>query len=471
MKKNKVFILLTISIAAALLIPSLIQNGMFLDGVTYGSISRNLAQGIGEFWNLQYTKTCHTSFYDHPPLVFGIQSIFFYVLGDGIYTERLYIVFTILLTCLGIVLCWQLFCNKTEYASFSWLAVLLFICTPIVSWSYKSNLLENTMSIFTIFSVYFISKALLKEKILLLLPGSALIILAFLSKGFVGLFPLATAMFYGLTTKFSKKIVVYSALIFLMVFALFCSLFMLFPDAKESLSLYCNHQLIPALIGKRETTTNNHFFILFKLILELSFPALILLISIIITRKKNINIPKSLKSSSLFFILIGISASLPLIIPLKQRAFYLVPSIPFFVISISMLILPFFKNSIEAFSESALILIKRLSICIISATLIISLFKIGKYSCDEELIKDVYIMSEAIPKASIISTTQENFYDWKLVAYMNRISLFSLDCDNRREYFLIKKDEKLDSTLNAYYLRLNLDLKRYLIFKRKPASL
>jgi len=73
---DKIFSLFTLAVFIGLLLPVLLKDGMFLDGVTYSCISKNLANNIGELWKPHYTKTLYPAFYEHPPLVFGIQSCF-----------------------------------------------------------------------------------------------------------------------------------------------------------------------------------------------------------------------------------------------------------------------------------------------------------------------------------------------------------------------------------------------------------
>lgn len=46
---------------------------MFVDGVTYAAIARNLAQGNGSFWSPFYTATLYPQFFEHPPLGFALQ--------------------------------------------------------------------------------------------------------------------------------------------------------------------------------------------------------------------------------------------------------------------------------------------------------------------------------------------------------------------------------------------------------------
>ena len=63
--------------------PNLISEGMFIDGVTYASISKNLANGLGDFWHLHYTQTLYNQFFEHPPLAFGMQASFFKLFGEN----------------------------------------------------------------------------------------------------------------------------------------------------------------------------------------------------------------------------------------------------------------------------------------------------------------------------------------------------------------------------------------------------
>ncbi|MFA7410019.1 MAG: glycosyltransferase family 39 protein, partial [Bacteroidales bacterium] len=257
------FWLLTALAFAGLLLPFLFHDGMFLDGLTYASISRNMSEGIGSLWKPHYTATLYPSFYEHPPLVFGIQSLFFRVLGDGIMTERLYSLSTALMTVWGIVAIWKLFSRDTRLANYSWLPVLLWIMTPVVFWSYRNNMLENTLTPFTLFAIWFLCKATLTGRYWWLLPASLLIFASFLSKGPVGLFPLVTIPVYALSVKkiFDLKDLSFSTLAILLPIFFLLILFWVAPDAKISLQNYLNSQLIPSLSGSREVTSASRFTI------------------------------------------------------------------------------------------------------------------------------------------------------------------------------------------------------------------
>ena len=85
----KPFRLLTFAVFAAATVPRLAHRGMFVDGVTYASIARNLAEGRGSFWSPSYTATLYPQFHEHPPLGFWLQSLWFRVFGDHLFVERL----------------------------------------------------------------------------------------------------------------------------------------------------------------------------------------------------------------------------------------------------------------------------------------------------------------------------------------------------------------------------------------------
>jgi hypothetical protein len=52
--KTVPFWLFTISCILILTISQLIQDGVFMDGMLYISVSKNLADGLGTFWEPQF---------------------------------------------------------------------------------------------------------------------------------------------------------------------------------------------------------------------------------------------------------------------------------------------------------------------------------------------------------------------------------------------------------------------------------
>ena len=103
----KSFRILTAAALAAAIVPRLAQRGMFVDGVTYASIARNLSEGRGSFWSPSYTATVYPQFHEHPPFGFWLQSWWFRVLGDHLFVERAYSLAAAIGTALLIALIWR----------------------------------------------------------------------------------------------------------------------------------------------------------------------------------------------------------------------------------------------------------------------------------------------------------------------------------------------------------------------------
>ena len=147
----------TLSIFLILTGSSLFSDGMFMDGLYYATISRNLAFGIGEFWQPIFTPT-DSVFWGHPPLAFGLQSLGFKIFGDSIYVERFYSFFTFIFSGFIIYLIWKEV-SKKELHHLFWIPLLLWTLVPLVPWAAANNILENTMAIFIYLAVLFILKS------------------------------------------------------------------------------------------------------------------------------------------------------------------------------------------------------------------------------------------------------------------------------------------------------------------------
>lgn len=469
---HKVFWLLTITVFIGLTLPFLIQDGMFLDGVTYSSIANNLANNIGSFWKPHYTQTLYSEFYEHPPLVYGIHSLFYKVFGNSIYIDRLYSFITGIISLIGITFIWKLSFKKTQFESYSWLPVIFWIMTPIVSWSIKNNMLENTVTLFIIFSIYFMLKSILTRKLIYLFIGTYFTLFAFLSKGPVGLFPLAAIIIYWISHKsYSiKNTVAYSILSLTILVSLSLALFIIEPTSFENISTYLKSQLFASIEGNRETT-GSRFYLLSKILLELLLPLILVLIFYIknyySSVKKNINWEKAL-----FFILIGISASLPLVISPKQHGYYLVPAIPFYCIGLSIILLQLLQGRYSNISSNIISKLQRLSLILLLMTIILSFSFLGKYSRDKDKLHDIYIISNIIPKGTIISTSIEYCKEWELIAYLSRIGNISLEYTQLHDYYLTGRNSQPDQRiLNNYNEILISKLFKYRIFyKKKPVN-
>jgi len=468
------FWLITCSVLIGLTLPVLIQDGMFMDAMLYTSVSHNLSMGIGTFWFPQFSYhniAGLSSFHEQPPLIFGIQALFFKVFGDSMYVERFYTFLSMVITAVLINLLWkEIFKNDEKLKKSGWLALVLWITIPVCFWSYTNNMHENTMGIFTLCSVFLIFKNFQSSRynILFCILSGIFIFLATMSKGIPGFFPIAVPFLYWLTTKkinFSKSIL-YTGIIILIPIFIYTILFII-PESKESLSLYLFKR---ALYRIQDTpTVNSRFYILFRLFSELIPQILFVIIIALIAKFKKIKI-YSLKDNNrlcIFFILVGLSASIPLMLTLVQKGFYFVPALPFFAIGLSIIVAPFLVSSIEKINTKS----KRyhvfflLSIFLFISTAFFIFMQKSKISREKDILHDVYSIGKVVPRFSTVNIPDKMWNDWGLQCYLIRYFNISLDPGNQNIYFMIEKSMEKDTLKN--YKKVNIETLKYNLYKRQ----
>lgn len=480
-KTHQYLWLFTLTAFILSLVPLLVQDGMFFDGVLYSGISKNLANNLGSFWQPHFTKTFFNEFYDHPPLVFGIQSLFFKVLGNSIYVERLFSFSNAILSLVGISSIWKLIFKDSHIKRFDWLPVLLWIITPVISASFRNNLLVNTVTVFTLCSSYFIIKAIIENKQIFLFIGSFFMALAFFSKGPFGLFPLVIGFFYWLCFSkitFMKSLKIFGVLLFSFL-GFIVLLFLIQPEGLNNISRYISVQLLPSLQNERYTRSSR-FYILIRLFLEL-LPSILTTLAVILTFRKRFKNYDNIKINyAAFFVLIGLCASIPLLVSLKQHPNYIVPSIPFFALGLSVIIVLFIKGIFEKLKQRTVIKLRIFSIILFSASLIFSFSFIGKsagadgliagimgkHSQNKDKLHDVYILTSIIPEGTIISVSKTFPRDPELRNYLGRIGYISVDWNAEKEFLLTENKIMEELSSDKYHEVPNLNLIKYKLFKR-----
>lgn len=475
---NFPFWITTVAVLIALICPVLIQDGMFMDGQQYAVIAKNLADGLGTFWfphvHDAWWKEGSPYFLEHPPLIYGIQSIFFKFLGSSMYVERIFSFFTAIVSALLITLIWrQLFKTDISIKRLSWLPVLLWIIVPVCSWSFQNDMHENTMGIFTLLSVLFSLKFIHDEKhafTWILLSGIA-IFLATLSKGIPGLFPLGVIFIYWLIDRkisFAKAFL-YSVVL-VVIPALIYVLLMLNDTANESLTFWFTKRLLQRV--DEAHVVSNRFYILYKLFMEL-IPAMALSIMIIIVAKlRKIKIATDKKDLRLIivFALIGLSASLPIMLTMVQKGFYIVPAYPYFAIALAILIAPLLKEFVLLFNNKTrykIVLIA--SVVLLASAIVFTSMQIGKTSRDKDMLHDVYMIGEIVPNNTIIQIEKPLYDKYNLIYYLVRhFNISSTIKEGDCQYYL--KSKSSDNLPGDGFVKMDIATKEYDLFKFKTTE-
>ena len=465
------FWLLTFSILIGLTLPTLIKDAMFMDAILYSSVSHNLSLGFGTFWFPQFSV--HNiaglpSFHEQPPLVFGIQSLFFRVLGDSMYVERFYTFLAMSITAFLIYIFWkEVYRNENDLKKLGWMPIILWITIPVCFWSYSNNMNENTMSIFTLCSVLITYKAFHAKThhIILLIISGFFIFLATLSKGLPGFFPILVPFLYWLVLRknsFSKTVI--QTLIITSIPILIYIILFLLPESKESLSIYFFTRALHRI--KEVPTVGNRFYILGRLFMELLPQIILVIIFFFISKIKKIKTQVSEQGREvLFFISVGLSASIPLMLTLVQKGFYFVPSLPFFAIAFSILIAPIISNltaKIKTQNKNYKVFLT-ISLLILIATTSFAFMQKGKISRNKELVHDIYLIGEAVPKNTTISIPSEMWNDWSLQSCLMRYYSISLEPTHLNTYYI--NDNKQQIKIPDNYKKVDIETLQYDLYK------
>lgn len=469
------FFLLAFAAMIALTLPVLIQDGMFMDALLYTSVSHNLSQGIGSFWFPQFSPRNLAidgvnGFLEQPPLGYWIQSLFFGLFGSSMYVERFYTFLTMCISASLIVIIWRsVFKTNETFKRLGWLPLILWITIPVCFWSFSNNMLENTMGLFILGAVLFAYMSYCeKTNIFYLFVAGIFVFLATLTKGIPGFFPITVpALWWLITRKSTLPEALRQTGIIILVPVMFYGVLFLIPESSESLSQYLFKRAFQR-IGEAPNV-GSHLYILVRLVSEL-LPALILIVIVfLIGGIKNVRskISENFRLS-IFFICVGLSGSLPLMLTRIQKGFYFVPSLPFFAIGFAILVAPYFSTWIskigtggkmhKSFVASGFVLVL--------VALIFSFMQIGKTSRNKEMLNDVYAIAQVVPSHTTVSVPDfETWNQWDLQSYFMRYFNISLD-DKTRNKFIIA-DRHIFSDSLPDYSRLNIETHRYDLYVRR----
>ena len=446
---------------------SWLSDGMFMDGTIYATLSRNLGFGLGTFWQSHLTNTLFPSFFEHPPLAFGLEGILFKIFGDSRFVERFYSLLTFIITGMLIVSIWKLFLKKSATG---WLPLLFWVAMPTVTWASVNNMLENTLIIFICLSVLFCLKYQKSNRIVFLLLAGLMLSFGFLTKGFVTFTPLAFPFFYWLFTRRGKFFsMVLNTVIILISAVVPLMLLFLFTGAHEFLPKYIEMALSKISTG---VTADSRFYIIHRLVMEL-LPAFGILLVLMLYCWKNklsfYNIRSSISPASIFFS-IGLAGVIPILLTMDQSAYFLLLSFPFFAISLGLIVNPLIETLLERinYNSNRYRLFKLFGVISLSAGIVLSVYFSGDFNRDKNMLKDMRVILVKLEKDSTINILPEMFEEWSLHSYYGRYKNISLDPDlNKKHEYLLIRTSLYSDTINKGFEKIDLKTKEYELFKRK----
>jgi len=447
------------------------SKGMFLDGLIYAAISKNLANGVGSYLNLYLSETFFKEFNEHPPLFFFIQAQFFRLIGDHpIFPEFLYMFVNTVITIYFMYKLW-IEVVTVKYKSYFWMPLFLWASYPLVTWAYYSNLLEITMTTFLVASIYYQVLFVKYFKYWYLVISSILILLAFLTKGPTALYPFSFIFFYYLVSyKITLKQMLISTILIILVSVLLFLIYLYIFDANEYFIKYFNSQF--NAVKSFENGTSSRFYVI-KMIFtnELLITYFIMITMYYIVKKNSIKviIDENIKILAIVLLLVVLSAVLPISISKKQRLFYSLSIYPLMAVAVAALFVQITHeiSVMKLIKLKYIIIFKRVTYLIAGLSIGLSIYVYNYSYKYEKWVSDLdKIISYVTPKNEklTIGACNKLFPSYILPAYFSRYSQLSFTNSLNYKYIIfINQCDKLNDKL---YKLVKLNNNEYYLYKK-----
>jgi 4-amino-4-deoxy-L-arabinose transferase-like glycosyltransferase len=442
-RRDITFVFFAFSLLCLAVVPRMFDRGMFLDGITYAALARNLAEGRGSLWHPHYTETVYPDFHEQPTLGIGLQAIAFRVFGDHLFVERLYSFVVAVLTFALMMWTWHASRHLAGDRIGSWVAPVLWITAPVVSWALSNNMLEATQTMFALLAVGAMLESLRRQgtsRVAWGLAGGVGVAVAVLVKGPVGLFPLAAPWAYWVAAlltrppdgaaerRFSRVLTV--ALCQLVGTAVVCTAVWSYGPARDGLRAYVAQQLRPTLTGSRETSAHRLRFA--KTTAQEVLPMAVLAgVTLLLARRRGADRATPLdRHRAATFFLLGCAATVPLGISPKQSGHYVVPAMPMFALGFASLIASRMESLLQ--SARAARWARNAAVLLLTATALGAFVRWVAPWRDAARLRDLDRVLAVVPPGTTVHLCPQAQMDWSLHAYAQRLARISLDSQRTR---------------------------------------
>lgn len=431
---------------------NLLTRGMFMDGLIYTSVAANMAECVGSFWHPVYTATQFPQFYEHPPLMMWLLSLWMRLFGTSLMAAKGYSVAVVLLTAALTVGVWKQLGFKT---SLGWLPLLMLTLIPDVALAAHNNYLESTMTLFVLASVWLVLRG--KGVGWHLLAG-VMLAAAFLTKGPTGLFPLALPALlwlFGTRKGFGQAAVgtlaMAAGLAAPMALLWFCV-----PDAQEFLRKYFDNQVI----GGSQVLVTERTYIVKTLFSHTAVVLVVALAAVLfgILRKSAPWRPTrdSWRRFGLMFAL-ALCGTLPMMVSTKQRAFYLLTVFPFVALAVAALLEPLARHMEKQLQRPAMTVA---TVAVLLAAVITNALHYGKPGRDKAMLHDMDVMAAEVHDGELVALAPEQASNNSLHGYWYFYHRVTLDA-NAQHRHLIAADDVADTT----YIEVPLPTEEYRLYR------
>ena len=182
--------------------------------------------------------------------------------------------------------------------------------------------------------------------------------------------------------------------------------------------------------------------------------------------------PQQYINFGLFFLFLGLSATLPIMISTKQSGIYLIPGLPMFAFSAAFFALPFFERLVNL--KMFNVFSKRFTYFSwfgLAITLIYTAAITGDYGRDKLLLSDIKTLKSIIPEDEKVGVCYEMMNDFTFHVNLQRFCRYELRKNTPTTFFLTRKNEcdsiHRDSLKIVGYVPYSIDNQYFIIYKKK----
>ncbi len=471
--------LLTLFVVSFHFFPRLVIRGLFGDGLLYSSMARNMAEGRGSFWLPKFSDGYWLdyvlpNYFENPPLMLWLQSLFFRFFGDHWWVEKLFCVPVLVLNILLVRLVWLSVFHENKIAkTFDWLPVFLWFFIPTVIWGNANNLMDNAQLTFCL-AAFWVVLGIERTENLRNLKGFANLWLAPLLI-FLGLITKSPVAFYVCAVPFLRQVFIFqerrwlgflkSSGLFLATIVFFGLLIWSSADAQFFFQNFWQQRLSAVIFGSRDDAAMVGFarFSVFKMVAVEILPLAGIAVLVFVWMKiKNFRaIPKLPKlkiptflgllniPESSFFFAVGLAATLPILVSARQNPMYLLPGLPMFGLAAAAMLLPSLQFLTKDFTEKNLRRAAWFFAAGLVGVAIHCFFIFGKPMRETEIQMGLKTLKKIVPVGEKVAACPELKQDFMMHTYLQRFHKIEILPDSAAVQFgLICKKCRASGNLN-----------------------
>jgi hypothetical protein len=386
---------------------------------------------------------------EQPQLGYWIESWWFRLFGDAYYVEKIFCFCMLIFNAILIEKIWRkIFDKQQQLQSFSWLPIGIWLLMPTTIWAFQHNVLEIIMGLFCSASVYCSLQVIYHQKYKWIYFGASIIFvfLSVFTKGLPGLYPLVFfGLYYLLIQK--KEIKTYFLYSLLLIGGLVLIVLVIY-NANTDAHITWHHYWYNRLWARvnHASTVSNRFKVIVDVFNESILSLVLIAFSTFVFRKQRF---KHHYKLAFFFIGLGLSGALPLVLTKVQRGFYFAHALPMFGIGFSIILLPFAAALLHKINTSIryTAILKYCTLALMVIGISLTVYNVNGFARDKNIITDIEQMKPFLGNCTSMGAA-ENLYDrWDVRFYAMRFLKANVHVGSAEKFTIVYTSDTLANVI------------------------